>query len=127
MGCRELGSSLLILLFLINFASSSPKQKSFPPESLQKIKVEDNVIYGSKMEGSHTGTNGGKTPNIGENGGSTSPNTPGGTAAIIGGAANNNRNHQNHRGAASCNLDRISFTTMLIIITLVSPLIKLFC
>ncbi|KAI4352905.1 hypothetical protein L6164_007112 [Bauhinia variegata] len=127
MGFRELRLSLLILICLISFASSSPNQKNLPSEFMQKIKLEDEVIDGSKIEGGSHHPSGARGQSNGENGGSRSPNTQGGSAVIpvvVGGAAANNLHHQNHHGAANCNLNRISVLTLLMI-TLVSLLIQL--
>lgn len=91
----------------------------FSAEFMQKSKIEDRDVYGSKIDGgiSHGGTGGGKTPNNGENGGS---NTQGGAAVIpvyAAGAANNNHHHHNHHGAGNCNLKRLKFPTLLIIVS----------
>jgi len=85
---------------------------------MQKSKLERKVLYGRKIEGGAGHSHG--------NGNSGSPETRGGGAAVIpvytAGAAN--RNNQHH-GAASCNLNKIGFSNMLMIV-LIYPLILSF-
>lgn len=83
---------------------------------MQKSKLEDKAIYGSKMEGG--GTHGG-----GGHGGQSH----GGGAVIpvyAAGAANKNHQSPNHRSAAGCNLNKINFSSLLMTI-LVSPFVLL--
>lgn len=105
----------------------------FSTELMQKIKIEDRGVHGSKIEGgriNHGGASGGKAPGNGENGnnaGSASPNTQGGAAVIpvyAAGAANNNHHHRNQHGAGHCNVNRIKFPILLMIIW-VNTLIQL--
>ncbi|MED6193970.1 hypothetical protein PIB30_024149 [Stylosanthes scabra] len=132
MGVRELGFSLVILLFLLDLTSSYSTRKTLPTETLEESKIEEKRMNGSKMEGgSHAASHGGGSSaghgNGGESGSGHSPNVPAGAGVIPvyagGAAANNNRNHQIHRGAAANNnLSRINVFTS-IVITLVCPLI----
>lgn len=91
---------------------------------MQNSKYEDKGIYESKIEGGagHGGSSHG-------NGNSRSPETRGGGAAVIpvyaAGAANKNHQHQTRHGAANCNLNKIRFSNLLMII-LVYPLILSF-
>ncbi|OIV90957.1 hypothetical protein TanjilG_16917 [Lupinus angustifolius] len=113
MGFRELGFSLFIFLYFINLASSFPIRKTLLSEPMLKDNIEDKGLYGSKIEG---GTHGGGSHGNGNGGESSLPNTHGGTGLIpvyAAGAANNN--HQHHHGAANCNLDKIKFSTMVMI------------
>ncbi|KAK7269701.1 hypothetical protein RIF29_22435 [Crotalaria pallida] len=117
MGFKELGFSLLIFLYFINLASSFPIRKTLLSEPILKNKIEDKGIYGSKIEGgTHGGQSHGNGNGYGNGGGSSSSNTHGGAGVIpvyAAGAANNNRQH--HHGAANCNLDKIRFSTMLMV------------
>ncbi|KAL1343078.1 hypothetical protein HN51_029522 [Arachis hypogaea] len=128
MGVRGLGFSLVILLFLTDLTSSYPTRKTLPTATMQESKI----MNGSKIEGgSHTAPHGGgggagAAHGNGEPGSGHSPNVPAGGGVIPvyagGAAANNNRNHQIHRGAANNNLSRINVFTS-IVITLACPLL----
>ncbi|MED6133419.1 hypothetical protein PIB30_028075 [Stylosanthes scabra] len=135
MGVRELGFSLVILLFLVDLTSSYSTQKTLSTETMQESKIEEKRMNGSKIEGgSHGASHGGAAHgngngNGGESGSGHSPNVPAGAGVIPvyagGAAANNNRNRQIHRGAAANNnLSRINVFT-LIVITLASFLLFL--
>jgi len=91
---------------------------------MQKSKLEHKVLHGIKTEGG-----GGHGGNSHGNGNSGSPGTRGGGAAVIpvyaAGAANRNNQHQTRHGAASCNLNKIGFSDMLMIV-LIYPLILSF-
>ncbi|CAL0320834.1 unnamed protein product [Lupinus luteus] len=115
MGFKEIGFSLLIFVYFTNLASSYPIQKILHSEPMPKNKIEDEGIYGSKIEG---GTHGGQSHGNGNGNGGT------GVVPVYAAAAANN-NHRHHRGAANCNLDKIKFPPM-IMITLVYPVILLF-
>ncbi|KAL5194694.1 hypothetical protein HKD37_20G056717 [Glycine soja] len=116
MGFRVLGVSLLIFIYLINLAPAYPLQNKLFSEFVQNSKYEDKGIYESKIEGGagHGGSSHG-------NGNSRSPETRGGGAAVIpvyaAGAANKNHQHQTRHGAANCNLNKIRFSNMLMIIS----------
>ncbi|KAL5194693.1 hypothetical protein HKD37_20G056717 [Glycine soja] len=132
MGFRVLGVSLLIFIYLINLAPAYPLQNKLFSETdmkssiiaysyspllhLLNSKYEDKGIYESKIEGGagHGGSSHG-------NGNSRSPETRGGGAAVIpvyaAGAANKNHQHQTRHGAANCNLNKIRFSNMLMIIS----------
>lgn len=79
---------------------------------MQKSKLEDKAINGSKMEGG--GTHGGGHGGQSHGGGAVIPIYAAGAA---------NKNH-NHRGAADCNLNKINFSSMLLMI-FVYPLMLL--
>ncbi|XP_047156868.1 uncharacterized protein LOC124827784 [Vigna umbellata] len=124
MGFKVLAFSLFIFICFIAITSSAyPLRSTFSSEIMQKRKLEDKVIDGSKIEGGggHGGNHG--------NGNSGSSDTRGGGAAVIpvyaAGAANKNNQHQTRHGAASCNLNKIRFSNMLMIV-LIYPLILSF-
>ncbi|XP_028805180.1 uncharacterized protein LOC114760095 [Neltuma alba] len=126
MGVRELGFSIILFMLLLHSVSPSRVQKSLTSELMQKSKVEEDrhVYGGSKIEGGgigHGGTSGGRVPSNGENG-----NTHGGGAAVIpvyaAGAANH---HHNHRGAATGNLKRLGFPTLIMMVMGVFTLVQL--
>ncbi|NP_001266139.1 uncharacterized protein LOC101488864 precursor [Cicer arietinum] len=115
MGFRVL--SPFSLLIFLNLASSYAIKNIVPSEFVQKNKLQDKGIYGSKMEGG--GVHGG-----GAHGGQSH----GGGAVIpiyAAGAANKNHQPPSHRGAADCNLNKIKFSSMLMMI-FVYPLTLLF-
>ncbi|MCH85385.1 hypothetical protein A2U01_0006231, partial [Trifolium medium] len=132
MGFRVLAA--LCLLMFLNLSSSYPIKNILPSvectsteegstvivlisrqwdvydslKFVQKSKLEDKTIYGSKMEGG--GVHGG-----GGHGGQSH----GGGAVIpvyAAGAANKNHQPQSHHGAADCNLDKIKNSSMLMIV-----------
>ncbi|KAG4984603.1 hypothetical protein AAZX31_10G264500 [Glycine max] len=121
-----LGVSLLILIYLINLAPAYPLHHTLLSEIVQNSKFEDKgILYGSRIGGAgHGGSSHGNG-----NGNSGSPETRGGGAALIpvyaAGAANKNHQHQTRHGAANCNLNKIRFSNLLMII-LVYPLILSF-
>ncbi|BAT93720.1 hypothetical protein LR48_Vigan02g251900 [Vigna angularis] len=125
MGFKVLAFSLFIFICFIAITSSAyPLHSTFSSEIMQKRKLEDKVIDGSKIEGG-----GGHGGNSHGNGNSGSSDTRGGGAAVIpvyaAGAANKNNQHQTRHGAASCNLNKIRFSNMLMIV-LIYPLILSF-
>lgn len=95
---------------------------------MQKSKLEDKGIYGSKIAGG--AAHGGGGSHGGQSHGNGNSGTPkgGGAAAVIpvytAGAGAANRNRQHH-GAANCNLNKIIFSSTLMMI-FVYPLILLF-
>ncbi|XP_027366789.1 uncharacterized protein LOC113873034 [Abrus precatorius] len=125
MGFRVIGFSLLIIIYVINLASSYPIRKTLPSEF--ESKLEDKGIHESKIEGAAShgggGGHGGRSHGDGNSG---SPDTRGGGAVIpvYAGGASRNRQHQTRRGAANCNLNN-KISNMLMI-TLVYPLILIF-
>ncbi|XP_027934636.1 uncharacterized protein LOC114190070 [Vigna unguiculata] len=125
MGFTVLRFSLLIFIcFIVLTSSAYPLHSTFSSEIMQKRKLEDKVIDGSKIEGG-----GGHGGNSHGNGNSGSPDTRGGGAAVIpvyaAGAANKNNQHQTRHGAASCNLNKIKFSNIFMIV-LIYPLILSF-
>ncbi|KAK7357841.1 hypothetical protein VNO80_17138 [Phaseolus coccineus] len=124
MGSRGLGFSLLIFICLIALTPAYSLHNTFSSEIMQKSKLERKVLYGRKIEGGagHGGNSHG-------NGNSGSSETRGGGAAVIpvyaAGAANRNNQHQTRHGAASCNLNKIGFSNMLMIV-IIYPLILSF-
>lgn len=105
--------SLLVFVHLINLASSNPTKNILPAECVQKSKLEDKAVYVSKMEGG--GVHGG-----GGHGGQSH----GGGAVIpvyAAGAANKNHQPPSHHGAAESNLNKIKFSSTLMLV-IVYPL-----
>ncbi|QCE08672.1 hypothetical protein DEO72_LG9g3701 [Vigna unguiculata] len=100
MGFTVLRFSLLIFIcFIVLTSSAYPLHSTFSSEIMQKRKLEDKVIDGSKIEGG-----GGHGGNSHGNGNSGSPDTRGGGAAVIpvyaAGAANKNNQHQTRHESA---------------------------
>ncbi|RDX90970.1 hypothetical protein CR513_27117, partial [Mucuna pruriens] len=126
MGFRVLGFSLIIFIYLIILPPAYPLHNTLPSEFVQKSKLEDKGLYGSKIEG---GTGHGGNSHGNGISGSTNTRGVGGGGAVIpvyaAGAANRNGQHQTRHGAANCNLDKIRFSNMLMI-TLVYPLVLFF-
>ncbi|XP_057425209.1 uncharacterized protein LOC130718608 [Lotus japonicus] len=101
MGFRVLAFSfLMIFVYFSEPASSHPNQKTLPSEFVQRRQLEDEGIYGRKLEGggAHGGSHGGQSHG---GGGAVMPIYAAGAA----------KQHQSHRGAA-CNLNKIKISTM---------------
>ena len=94
---------------------------------MQTSKIKDKAIYGSKIAGGGAGSGGGnggaRAPGNGEN----NNNEGSGSSNTQSGAANNNRDHHPSRhGGSNRNLSTVEFPTLLMI-TMISTLMQLFC